>query len=229
MNSHSDIQTQQGFSIIELLVAMTIMLAVMAIASSVLFRGFSIRQRETRTTDALTSAQSALNVISRELANAGFGMFDSAATKVPHNGIVIADSGEHRIRVRANLDNSGGLPGTPASSTLAINAPGEDVTYYFDSTTSSIIRHDPNGEGIGVPKTSFVVNRISNVSFQYLDYAGVSSVPTGPNVVPTVNTGRVIIVVEIQLEPVEGQPDNQTIKLTSEVTLRNNSYMLQQY
>lgn len=208
---------------------MTIMLAVMAIASSVLFRGFSIRQRETRTTDALTSAQSALNVISRELANAGFGMFDSADTKVPHNGIVLSDSGEHRIRVRSNLDNSGGLLGAPASSTLVINAPGEDVTYYFDLATSSIIRHDPNGGGTGSPTTSFVVNRISNISFQYLDYEGVSSIPTGPNVVPTANTGRVVIVVEILLEPVAGQPNNQTIKLTSEVTLRNNSYMLQQY
>ena len=205
------------------------MLAVMAIASSVLFRGFSIRQREMRTTDALTSAQASLNVISRELANSGFGMFESADTKVPHNGIVIADSGEHRIRVRSNLDNSGGLPGSPASSTLAINAPGEDVTYYFDSATSSIIRYDPNGGGTGAPKTSFVVNRISNVSFQYLDYAGVSSVPTGPNTVPTANTGRVLIVVEIQLEPVAGQPNDQAIKLSSEVTLRNNSYMLQQY
>jgi len=219
----------EGFSIIELLVAMTIMLAVMAIASSVLFRGFSIRQRETRTTDAMTSAQAALNVISRELANAGFGMYESADTKVPHNGIVIADSGEHRIRVRSNLDNSGGLPGVPGSSTLAINAPGEDVTYYFDSATSSVIRHDPNGGGVGVAKTSFVVNRISNVSFKYLDYVGVSSVPTGPNLVPTANTGRVLIIVEIQLEPVAGQPKDQTIKLTSEVTLRNNSYMLQQY
>ena len=46
---------------------------------------------------------------------------------------------------------------------------------------------------------------------------------------PTANTGRVLIIVEIQLEPVAGQPKDQTIKLTSEVTLRNNSYMLQQY
>jgi prepilin-type N-terminal cleavage/methylation domain-containing protein len=220
---------ESGFSLIELIVAMTIMLAVMAIASSLLFRGFSIRQRESRTTDALTSAQAALRVISRDIANAGFGMFDSSDTKVPYNGIVIANSDAHRIRVRSNLDNSGGLPGTPGASTLAINAPDEDVTYYFDSATSSIIRHDPNGGGTGSPKTSFVVNRISNITFQYFDFAGLSSLATGPLSTPSSNTGRVVIVVEVVLEPVAGQPSGQTIKLSSEVTLRNNSYMLQQY
>ena len=42
-------------------------------------------------------------------------------------------------------------------------------------------------------------------------------------------TQRVVIVVDVVLDAVAGQPDNQTIKLSSEVTLRNNSYMLQQY
>src|SRR5690349_21271427 len=121
-------RSEHGFSLLELILAMTIMLAVMAIASSLLFRGFAIRQRESRTTDALTSAQAALRVISRDIANAGFGMFDSGDTKVPHNGIVVANSNANRIRVRSNLDNSGGLPGTPGASTLAINAPDEDVT-----------------------------------------------------------------------------------------------------
>jgi hypothetical protein len=212
-----------------MIVAMTIMLAVMAIGSTLLFRGFSIKQRESQTTDSLTSAQAALRIISRDIANAGFGMFDSADTKVPHNGIVIANSDSHRIRVRSNLDNYGGLPGAPAASTLSINAPDEDVTYYFDSATSSIIRHDPNGGGTGSPKTSFVVNRISNVTFQYFDYAGLSSLATGPLTIPTANTGRVVVIVEVVLESVAGQAAGQTIKLSSEVTLRNNSYMLQQY
>ena len=229
MNSYFHARSDKGFSLLELIVAITIMLAVMAIASSLLFRGFAARQRESRTTDALTSAQAALRIISRDIANAGFGMFDSGDTKVPHNGIVIANSDAHRIRVRSNLDNSGGIPGSPSSSTLAINAPDEDVAYYFDSATSSVIRHDPNGGGTGLPKTSFVVNRISNVTFQYFDYAGLSSLATGPLAVPTANTGRVVIVVEVLLEPVAGQPSSQTIKLSSEVTLRNNSYMLQQY
>jgi len=229
MNVHSKIHADKGFSLLELLVSMTIMLAVMGIASSVLFRAYSVKNRESRTVDALTSAQAALNVISREIANAGFGMYEDINTKVPYNGIVIANSDTNRIRVRSNLDNSGGLPGAPAASTLLINAPGEDVTYYFDSANSSIIRHDPNGNGTGSPSTSFIVNKISNVTFKYFDYVGTSSEAIGPLSVPTANTARVVIVVDVVLDAVAGQPDNQTIKLSSEVTLRNNSYMLQQY
>lgn len=218
-----------GFSLIELLVTMVILLASMAIISSVTFRAFSIRKRESRTTDALTSAQAALSIISREVGNSGFGMYEDATGRIPHNGIVIADSHSHRIRVRANLDNAGGVPGAPGSSTLAINAPGEDVTYFFNLPTSSIVRYDPNGGGTGIPQTSVVVNQISNVTFDYYDYAGLSSQSTGPLLMPTVNTGRVKITVEVELEPVAGQPNNQRITFSSEITLRNNSYMLQQY
>jgi len=46
---------QQGFSLIELLVAMTIMAILMGVASALLYRGIGVRSRESRRTDALTS------------------------------------------------------------------------------------------------------------------------------------------------------------------------------
>jgi hypothetical protein len=156
-------------------------------------------------------------------------MYQDGTSKVAHNGIVVAESDTHRIRIRANLDNAGGTPGAPATSTLAINTPGEDVTYFFDAATASILRYDPNGGGTGVPRTAVVVNRISSVSFQYYDYAGSTSAATGPLSNPTNDTGRVQITVEVSLDPVSGQPNNQQVRLISDVTLRNNGYMLQQY
>lgn len=225
----STLKKNAGFSLLELMITMTIMLVAMGIISSLMYRAFGVRTRQSRTTDALTSAQAALNVISRELANSGFGMYENADTKLAHNGIVIADSDSHRIRFRANLDNAGGVPGAPASSSLVINASGEDVTYFFDASTSSIVRYDPNGGGTDIPDTSVIVNRISNVTFKYYDFVGVSSEATGPLSTPTADTGRVTITIEVELEPVAGQPDNQQIKLSSDITLRNNSYMLQQY
>lgn len=218
-----------GFSLIELVISMTITLVAMAILSSIMYQGFGIRARESRRTDALTSAQAGLNLISREIANSGFGMYEDATSKTAYNGIVTAESDVHRIRIRANLDNAGGTPTAPASSTLAINAPGEDVTYFFDPATSSILRYDPNGGGTGVSRTSVVVNRISSVTFKYYDYAGSTSAATGPLSNPTKDTGRVQITVDITLDPVPGQPNNQQVRLVSDVTLRNNGYMLQQY
>ena len=105
------------------------------------------------------------------------------------------------------------------------NEPGEDVTYFFDNATQSIVRYDPNGD----PRTSVIVNRISNVQFAYFDYQDDGTVTAPPgNTVPSANTGRIQLTVEVQLDPVQGQP-NETVRFLSEINLRNSKYMLRQY
>jgi type II secretory pathway pseudopilin PulG len=217
-----------GFSIVELMIATVIMLLALGIVSALISWSFSVKARESRTADALATAQAAISVISREVSNSGFGLYNESNDEA-NNGIVLSDSGQHQIRVRSNLENEGGTLSSPGASTLEINTPGEDVTYFFDAETSSIVRYDPHGLGTDAPQTSVVVNKISNVSFEYYDYAGGTSAATGPLTAPTAQTGRVRIVVEVELDPVAGQPDNQRVTFASEVTLRNNSYMLQQY
>lgn len=211
------------------MIAMTLMLIALGIVSTVISRSFSVRARESRTADALATAQGAISVLSREVSNSGFGLFDGPTTKRASNGIVLAESNAHRIRVRANLENEGGTATAPGPTTTVINAPAEDVTYFFDSATNSIVRYDPNGLGTNQPLTSVVVNQISNVTFEYYDYAGGTSAATGPSTTPTADTGRVRIIVDVNLDPVAGQPDGQRVTFASDVTLRNNKYMLQQY
>jgi len=196
----------KGFSILELLIAMSITLALMGVATTLFSGALSTRKRESRKTDALTSARAALSAISRELSNSGYGMTT--------NGIVTADSNAQKIHIRANLSNED----------YSTDSVGENVTYFFDSATQSIVRYDPNA----MPQTSVIVNRISSVTFKYFDYTGSSSTPTEANVATT-NTGRVRITVTVKLEEVLGQPKNQTITFTSDVTLRNSTYMLNQY
>ena len=195
-----------GFSIIELMVAMAITLVLLGLVSQLLASALGTRARETRKTDALVSARAALNVISREISEAGYGLTG--------NGIVTADSNSKKLHFRANTSN-GDLTTTSA---------GEDVTYFYDSTTRSIVRYDPND----APQTSVVVNGISDVDFKYYSYTGSNSTPT-ETTTPTADTGRVTITVTVTLEPVSGQPTNQTVSFKSDVTLRNASYMLNQY
>jgi len=214
---------QSGFSLIELTIAMTIMLVLLGIVSTLLASSFSVRSRESQKTDALTSAQAALNVISREIANSGFGIYTGTNNRLANNGIVIADSNESRIRVRANVTNSGLATDTTSTARLT-NQPGEDITYFFDSATNSIVRYDPNA----TPQTSVIVNRISNVRFEYFDYTGTNSSGV-QTTLPTNDTGRVRIRVLVQLDPVAGQPNALDVQFTSEVTLRNSNYMLNQY
>ena len=218
-----------GFSLIELMIAMTLMLIALGIVSAVLAQAMSVRARESRTADALTTAQAALGVLSREIGNSGFGLYDNSLSRTADNGLVLADSDDTRIRIRSNFDNAGGVPEAPGPTTLELNQPGEDVTYFFDNTTKSIVRYDANALGAGVGQTSVVVNKISGVEFEYYDYYGPTSAPSPPLTQPTANTGRVKIIVTVELDPVIGQPENQLVTFASEVTLRNNSYMLQQY
>ena len=85
-----------GFSLIELLLAMTITITILGLTSGFLAGSFNVRARENQKTDALADAQRALNIMTREIANTGFGL--------ANNGIVAADSNESAIRVRANLN-----------------------------------------------------------------------------------------------------------------------------
>src|SRR5436190_9513838 len=109
-------QNNRGFSLVELLIAMTVTLVVMSITTVLLASTFNVRSRENQRSDALADAQRALNIMSREIANSGFGLSD--------NGIVAVDSGVSSIRVRANLNAFEGQ----ASSTT-VNDRNEDVKY----------------------------------------------------------------------------------------------------
>ncbi|HVQ55543.1 MAG TPA: prepilin-type N-terminal cleavage/methylation domain-containing protein [Pyrinomonadaceae bacterium] len=226
-------EKEAGFSLVELMIAMTVMLLALGIVSMVLSRAMAVKARESRTADALATAQAAISVLSREISNSGFGLYTDNFNKKASNGIVTAESNAHRIRVLSNVDHSGGVETDTDPLALRMLTPGEDVTYFFDATTSSIVRYDPHGvetsPGVYGPQTSVVVNRISNVTFEYFDYAGGTSQAVGPSAAPTVDTARVRITVDVELDQVFGQPNTQHVIFASDVTLRNNSYMLTQY
>ena len=196
-----------GFSVIELMIAMSVTLILMGLATTLFAGALGTRSRESRRTDALTSARAALSAISREISNSGYGLTT--------NGIVTADTNNQKIHFRANLVNGD----------YTTDKEGEDVTYFFDSATQSIVRYDPNT----TPGTSVIVNRISNVTFKYFDYNSTGLISAAGSDTASGNTGRVKITVTVKLEEVAGQPTNQTVSFSSDVTLRNSIYMLNQY
>src|SRR5215218_1590765 len=97
-------QTRDGFSIVELMLSMTIILVILGLVMTLFGRSLSTRQRESSRTDALTAAQAALNVISRETANSGYGLKISA-DGISDNGLIAADSNAGKIHFRANVKN----------------------------------------------------------------------------------------------------------------------------
>ena len=220
-----------GFSLIELLISMGIVLLLLGIVSSITYRALGIRARESRKTDALVSAQAALNVMSREISNAGFGIYDNAQTENANNGLILADTGANRLHFRANINNYGPGPISPTCTAVCTSDPGEDVTYFFDNATLSIVRYDPHGRwdtatSSYVPQTSVVVNRSSNVSFVYYNYDPAGNATPGS---PSNSTGRIELTVDVTLDPVHGEPNPSSVRFVSEINLRNSSYMLHQY
>lgn len=220
---------QSGFSLIEMTIAMGVTLVLLGLTATLFASALSTRARESRRADALTAARAAISVMSREIANSGYGIAIEDGGYIPVNGIVLADSNKNRLHFRANTENRNGCT----------RDRGEDVTYFFDDATKSIVRHErfssdannPCGAAAQAAETSVVVNRISNVTFKYYNYSGGDSTPlqlTGTDN-PTTDTGRVTISVEVELEEVPGQPKNQKITFTSDITLRNSKYMLKQY
>ncbi len=157
-----------GFSLVELMIALAICLTIMASAVALLASTFNTRSRENQKSDALSDAQRALNSMTREIANSGYGLRS--------NGIVAADSTDTAIRVRANLNAALG-----ETTSGLVSDRDEDVKYslFQDGTYSYIIRLDVNTAA----QQMVLANRVDALKFHYygdrVTYA-TPSTPTAP-------------------------------------------------
>lgn len=214
-----------GFSLIELLIAMTVTLTVMAIATTMIARSLQVRARENRRSDALADAQRALNLMTREISSAGFRM--------KTNGIVWEDSNNDKsIRVLANLNKfTGGVDN-------GVTEEGEDVKFFLADNTQYLVRYDPNGPA-GL-QTTVLANRVYSLHVYYyssrVNYTSGTCdapvvTPVGVNKLTNANIANatyVVLALCVDL-PAEGtpgspgyQPASQTL-LVSDVTLRNST------
>ena len=220
MNSNQN--SQRGFSLIELMIAMTVTIVIAGIASSLVAQSFRMRAREDARSDAIADAQRALNIVSREIANSGFGLID--------NGLVPGDTGPGSIRFRANLnaytrDGAGTLV---AGATEVIDR-DEDIKYsmYNDDVANRhyLVRYDVTLGGR--EGTTVLANRLDSFQLQYFDANGTElNVAADPDL--TRLTWKVRLTVGVVLPP-QGSPGSpgyqpqSVINLVSDVVLRNAS------
>ncbi|MGI8732939.1 MAG: PulJ/GspJ family protein [Pyrinomonadaceae bacterium] len=210
MNSQSKTETRRGaagFSLLELLIAMTVTLAIMGAATTLLATSLRTRTRENRRSEALTDAQRALSMMSREIGNSGYGLTD--------NGIATVDSGPTSIRVRANLDNN---------STLALSdlEADEDIRYVFQVNNKTILRFTrvPVPDGV----TTVMANGVTFMELSYFDSSGVAITDAAQYN----RAERVKIEILVELPPTMGMPAS-VVGLVSDVALRNAPNTLQQF
>jgi len=216
---------EAGFSLLELMIGMTITLGIMAIAGALLSGSFNIRRRENRRAEAIAAAQHALNYLSRDVANAGFGL--------RKNGIVNEDSDASSIRIRANLDGFSG--GSGAGSLAQVD---EDVEYFLHKTDTDqnsfkgeLMRYDVN-----LQQSRLLVANVDDFEIYYfsqkvdytLDPTGGITVTT-PGVVEVDDQSKttyIVITLMFTLQAV-GQPGSpgyqpaSQVQLATDVALRN--------
>ncbi len=207
-----------GFSLIELLIAMTITLTLLGLTCGLLAGSFNVRARENQKTDALADAQRALNIMTREIANTGFGL--------SNNGIVDADSNENAIRVRANLNAF-----ERQASSNSVSDRNEDVKYslYTTGDESYIVRLDIGTQN----QTTVLANRVDNLRIRYypakVTYTLTSNcdISTGTSEVTQKSDAKYLVIsvcVELTARGTPGSPGYQPasrVQLVSDVYLRN--------
>ena len=213
-----------GFSLLELLIAMVITMALMTAASTLLANALRVRSRENQKSDALADTQRALNIMSREIANAGFNLNS--------NGIVAADSNASALRIRSNLNR---YVTDDASITDAmrdsLTQENEDITYFLNEAdqTKYLVRHDPYGNG-----STVLANRIDTMNIHYFDQKVTYTAPPGGSDITGVSATEVnpasakyiVIAISVTLDAIgtPGQAGYQppySVLLCSDVTLRN--------
>ena len=223
MSSLNKKTRRDGFSLVELLIAMAITMTLMTAAATLLASALRMRSRENQKSDALADTQRALNIMSREIANAGFNL--------TNNGIVAAESGINEIRVRSNLNRFDYDPSISDASRNNVQDSGEDITYFINEAdnTKYLARHDRFGTG-----STVLANRIDSMNIHYFDQKVTYTAPPGgadiTNVsaaeVPKANAKYIVIAISVTLDAV-GQPNAPgyqppySVLLCSDVTLRN--------
>lgn len=223
MNSANNKNPSSGFTIIELVIAMAITLAMMVAATTLMANALRIRTRENQKSDALADTQRALNIMSREIADSGFNL--------TNNGIVVADSSSTKIRIRSNLNHYDYDPLVSDASRANVQDSGEDITYFINvaDKTNYLARHDLYGTG-----STVLANRIDSMTIHYFDQKVTYTAPAAGSDITNVSAAEVtpgnakyiVIAISVTLDAVgaEGESGYQprySVLLCSDVTLRN--------
>ncbi len=210
-----------GFSLFELLIAMTITLILVGLASTLLASSFNVRGRQNQKSAALADAQRALNSMSREIANSGFGL--------SNNGIVAAESRSTAIRVRANLNAL-----DKQSTSNSVVDSDEDVLYnlFTDSSQSYVERIDINSGS----RTTVLANRVDALVIHYfadkVDYtSGICDINTNTADITDKTQAKYIVIIACVQLPAIGTPNSSgyqpisSVQLISDVSLRNSDLL----
>jgi hypothetical protein len=220
---------------------MGVTLIIMTMASRTLMECFNIRSRQDARAATLADVQRALNIVSREVASAGFGLSTNGVVGCASAAATSCDSNAKSIRIRSNINRFDSSPAD--ADTLDDN---EDVKYFLNDSVNTryLVRYNANSTGT---KATVLANRIDAMQFHYYDervsYSTATYNPATPDATLITNVrdsggnaqaevapnlAKYVVVVVVVRLPAVGmrgssgyQPETQEM-LASDISLRNN-------
>lgn len=142
-------EEQSGFTLVEMLVAMLILMAIATVSMSVIKSAGDTMKASSSSQDLNEEARQALNRVARDLRQA-----KTIVTAVNPDGPSFNPNGIVAIRAQADFDGDGCIGGTGGPGCLPYNAANpEDVTYCFDPASRQLYVIDNQAPGV-TPVTS---------------------------------------------------------------------------
>jgi type IV pilus assembly protein PilW len=143
---------EQGFTVIELLIAMAISGVIVTAIFSFLIVQRKYFNVQEQITDMIQNARAAMDMITREVTMAGYNPAGAAFVGIPYNS--------SQLLINADLNGNG-----------VITDPNEKITYAYDASKRRIVRNTGGGN------QPFAEN-VQAFNFQYLDANGTPTAVT---------------------------------------------------
>ena len=139
-----------GFTLVELLVSLTIFAVVAGVLTTVLVSANRTHRQTTHRAEIQAASRQALSLMTAELIQAGA---DPSIPPAGIAGIVAADSAS--VRVRGDFN---------ANGTIQTAEPSEDVTYTYNAGAGTLSRNPGSGAAV-------VLRNVTAMRFTYFDAA----------------------------------------------------------
>lgn len=194
MNRSRRTRPEPGFSLVEVLVTLTILAVVAGVLSTVLLASNRTHIKSTRRAQIQGASRQAMSLLTSEIRNAG------ADPRIPAAGILgVVAADTHAVRVRADMNADGAISTTE---------PSEDITYTYDAANDRLTRNPGSG----------AVSALENVTDLRFTYFDLSNAPLVT--MPLSATDRALVH-SIGITLTTEDRDSSPFTLTTRVTLRN--------
>lgn len=182
----------KGLTLVELMITSIVLAVVLAAVNGIFFSSNRVYREASTRANMQMNSRLGLSIMTREIRHAGCDPNEIGVV-----GIVQARA--DRLRIRGDLNGDGAIQTAE---------PSEDVTYFYDAATNSIMRDPGAGAQLLIPN-------VTAASFTYLDAA---NNPLGPLPLSAAQADQVR---SIDVSLTAAVPDAGDITLDTSIKLRN--------